>query len=83
MIRIEVFPELEISPKELLITPNMKYTLQILGGPHSSVQSFQQGSSIEIKFEIEESESHIATVDQNREVTGHAVGDATLRYMVI
>jgi hypothetical protein len=33
MIRIEVFPELDISPRELLITPNMKYTLQILGGP--------------------------------------------------
>jgi len=29
MIRVEVFPLLEIFPSELLITPNMKYTLQI------------------------------------------------------
>lgn len=51
------------------------------GGPHTSVQSFQDGSSIEIKFDIQESE--IASVDQNREVTGLQVGDATLRYLII
>jgi hypothetical protein len=33
MIRIEVFPMLEIRPGELLLTPNMRYTLQIVGGP--------------------------------------------------
>jgi hypothetical protein len=33
MLRIEVFPLLEIVPNNLLITPNMKYTLQIQGGP--------------------------------------------------
>lgn len=54
MIRMEVFPLLQIYPSELLLTPNMKYTLQILGGPHSSVQSFNQGSSIEIQFDIEQ-----------------------------
>lgn len=55
MIKIEVFPLLEIFPSELLITPNMRYTLQMKGGPHTSVQSFQDGSSIEIKFDIQES----------------------------
>lgn len=45
------------------------------------MQSFQNGSSIEIKFEIEETE--IATVDLNREVTGMKVGDATLKYQII
>ena len=33
MVRIEVFPILEIYPSNLLITPNMRYTLQIVGGP--------------------------------------------------
>jgi hypothetical protein len=33
MLRLEVFPLLEVNPKELLITPNMRYTLQIVGGP--------------------------------------------------
>ena len=78
---MEVFPLLQIYPSELLLTPNMKYTLQILGGPHSSVQSFNQGSSIEIQFDIEQTK--VATVDQNREVTGLAVGDATLRYFIV
>jgi len=40
MIRVEVFPLLEIYPPSLLITPNMRYTLQIQGGPQTSVQSF-------------------------------------------
>lgn len=81
MIRVEVFPLLEIYPPSLLITPNMRFTLQIQGGPQTSVQSFQNGSSIEIKFEIEETET--ATVDLNREVTGMKVGDATLKYQII
>jgi hypothetical protein len=33
MLRLEVFPLLEVIPNELLITPNMRYTLQIVGGP--------------------------------------------------
>ena len=36
MLRIEVFPLLEIIPNNLLITPNMKYTLQIVGGPQTT-----------------------------------------------
>lgn len=81
MIRVEVFPILEIVPNSLLITPNMKYTLQIFGGPQTSVQAFQNGSSIEVKFEIDQ--TGIASVDSNREVTGIKVGDATLRYTII
>jgi hypothetical protein len=40
MIKVEVFPLLEIYPPSLLITPNMRFTLQIQGGPQTSVQSF-------------------------------------------
>ena len=60
MIRIEVFPLLEIFPAELLITPLMRYTLQIVGGPQHT-QAYQDGSSVEIKFEIDD--SNIAIVD--------------------
>ena len=82
MIKIEVFPLLEIFPSSLLLTPNMRYTLQIVGGPLNSAQPFTDGSSIDIKFDIDQ--KHIATVDQqNREVTGRAEGDATLRYWII
>lgn len=39
MVRIEVFPMLEIYPSNLLITPNMRYTLQIVGGPQNAAKS--------------------------------------------
>ena len=69
MLKIEVFPLLEIFPAQLLLTPGMKYTLQINGGPQSSILSFQNGSSVEIKFEIDDQK--VASVDLNREVTAH------------
>ena len=81
MLKIEVFPLLEIFPSELLLTPSMKYTLQINGGPQSSILSFQNGSSVEIKFEIDDEK--VASVDLNREVTAHQVGNATLKYLII
>ena len=62
MLRIEVFPLLEIIPNNLLITPNMRYTLQIVGGPQTTSRVHQaDGSHIEVKFEIEQSD--IASVD--------------------
>lgn len=78
MLRLEVFPLLEVIPKELLITPNMRYTLQIVGGPQNTRSSSSDGSHVEIRFDIEQKE--IATVDKFREVTGHKVGDALLYY---
>jgi hypothetical protein len=39
------------------------------------------GSHVEIRFDIEQKE--IASVDQFREVTGHKVGDALLKYEII
>ena len=43
--------------------------------------SYQNGSSVEIKFEIEE--SSVASVDINREVTGLSVGNAVLKYQIL
>ena len=75
MIKIEVFPFLEITPGQLLITPNMRYTLQIVGGPDSGAQRSQYNdkSHIDIKFTI--SDTSIATVGKNKEVIGHRVGE--------
>jgi hypothetical protein len=69
MLRLEVFPLLEVIPKELLITPNMRYTLQIVGGPQNTRSAQNDGSHVEIRFEIEQ--KNIASVDSFREVTGH------------
>jgi hypothetical protein len=52
MMRLEVFPFLEIHPAELLITPNMRYAFQIVGGPTKGQQQSSDGSHIEIRFEI-------------------------------
>ena len=82
MVRIEVFPLLEIYPSNLLITPNMRYTLQIVGGPQTAAKSQHlNGSHVEIKFDIENKK--VATIDRFREVTGHEVGDAVLKYEII
>ena len=82
MLRIEVFPLLEIYPSNLLITPNMRYTLQIVGGPQTAGKTSQaDGSHVEIKFDIEN--KNVATIDRFREVTGHEVGDAVLKYEII
>lgn len=82
MVRVEVFPLLEIYPNNLLITPNMRYTLQIVGGPQT-MTSVQQtdGSHVEINFDIENTK--VATINRFREVTGHEVGDAILKYEII
>ena len=82
MVRVEVFPLLEVFPDPLLITPNMRYTLQIVGGPQNAAMTQQiDGSHVEIKFDIENKE--IATIDRYREVTGHEVGDAILKYEIV
>lgn len=80
MIKIEVFPLLEIQPNNLLLTPAMKYTLQIVGGPSRSASNQNLGQ-VEIKFDVEN--KNIAGVDVFREVTAHEVGDTNLYYEVI
>jgi len=39
LLKIEVFPLLEIHPGSLLLTPLMRYTLQIVGGPSRTSSS--------------------------------------------
>jgi hypothetical protein len=80
--KIEVFQLLEISPGNLLLTPSMRFTLQILGGPSRSISSIStQTGSVEIRFDIEN--KRIATVDQFREITANEVGDTNLFYEII
>lgn len=69
MMKVEVFPLLEIQPSNLLLTPLMRYTLQIVGGPSRSPSNLKyQGGTVEIRFDIED--KSVATVDSFREVTG-------------
>ena len=63
-LRIEVFPILEIIPNNLLITPNMRYTLQIKGGPQTISNAVQaDGSHVDIKFDIADDDKDIASVN--------------------
>lgn len=69
VLKIEVFPLLEIYPSSLLLTPLMRYTLQIVGGPSRSVSTqTYHGGAVVITFKVEN--ESFATVDQFREVTG-------------
>jgi hypothetical protein len=82
VLKIEVFPLLQIHPSSLLLTPLMRYTLQIVGGPSRSASSQSyHGGSVEIKFDIDN--KTVASVDVFREVTGLEVGDTKLYYEII
>jgi hypothetical protein len=51
--KLEVFPVLTLVPSTLLLTPNMRYTLRILGGPsRGSYGSSIEGSNVDIRFNI-------------------------------
>jgi len=80
MLLFEVFPLLDITPHELLLTPNMRHVLQVEGGP-SSLRKKEDGNAIEIIFRI--TDSHIATVDENWEVKALQVGDTFLQYEIV
>ena len=82
VLKIEVFPLLQIHPASLLLTPLMRYTLQIVGGPSRTTTSQSyHGGSVEIRFDIEN--KTVAQVDVFREVTGLEVGDTKMFYEVI
>lgn len=80
--KLEVFRLLELTPSTLLLTPNMKYTLGVFGGPSRGSYGMQiEGSHVEQKFEIDNEE--IASIDKFREITALKVGDAELRYTIV
>jgi hypothetical protein len=80
LISIEVFPFLEILPRSLLLTPNMRYTLRIQGGPSQETR-VSHYSQNHIKFSTKEPK--IATINGDNEVTAHEVGDTEITYEVI
>lgn len=66
--KIEVFPILKLHPSTLLLTPMMRYTLRITGGPsRGSYGSNIEGSQVEPKFDIPDQE--IAFIDKVQEIT--------------
>ena len=80
ILRIEVFPYLEISPPELLLSPSMSHTLRVTGGPNSIVE-MNDGSYVDITFMSHN--TTVATIDPiTREVTGHYIGDTELTYTI-
>jgi len=71
---IEVFPKLELYPTDLLLTPNMRYTLNIQGGPSKgSPGKTKDGSHVEMQLDI--ASKDIATIDAYNEITAHTIGD--------
>jgi hypothetical protein len=80
-LRFEVYPLLEIQPPELLLTPDMKFTLNIVGGPTRSLIGINDGSHIAIEFTSKN--NTVASIDPlTREVTGNLIGDTELRYTI-
>ena len=80
--KIEVFPILTLHPDNLLLTPSMRYTLGISGGPsRGSYGSNIEGSQVDIRFEMEN--STVASIDLVREITAKVVGDTSLQYTII
>jgi len=79
---IEVFPKLELYPTDLLLTPNMRYTLNIQGGPSKGAPGkTKDGSHVEIQLDIDSKD--IATIDAYNEITAHTIGDTQLVYSII
>lgn len=67
--KIEVFPALRLQPDKLLLTPNMKYTLKVEGGPSRSPYGANAGGGhVVTNFTIEDPE--VASIDSSNEVTG-------------
>lgn len=80
--KIEVFPRLELHPTDLLLTPNMRYTLSVQGGPSSgSPGKTKDGSLVDARLDI--ADRQIATIDAHQEITAHTTGDTELIYKII
>jgi len=53
--KIEVFPALRLQPGQLLLTPQMKYTLKVEGGPSRSPYGANaRGGQVVTNFTIED-----------------------------
>lgn len=88
-VRIEVFPPLKFNPESLLITPHMKYTIQIEGGPRSQWQARKrddESNPMEVgmtPLNCQMSDSSVASLDEEhgshlREITGHKEGEIVM-----
>lgn len=71
--KIQVFSKVQMEPSYLLLTPNMRYTINIVGGPldDSEISSF---------FEFKDKE--IAKINEDLEITALNVGETTLIHKV-
>ena len=67
--KIQVFSKVKMEPNSLLLTPNMRYTINVIGGPLDD-------SEITSSYEFKNKE--IATISEDREITALTVGETTL-----
>lgn len=76
-VKLEVFPSLALNPSDLLLTPNMRFTLNIEGGPsRDSIGNKKDGSSVSFVLNIKDRD--IATINAHHEITAHKLGDTEL-----
>jgi hypothetical protein len=71
-ISIEVFPMLRLEPASLLLTPYMRYSVQVFGGPNK----VESNNKISLQLEIEN--RTVATINSINEITGNLVGNTSL-----
>jgi hypothetical protein len=71
--KIQVFSKVRMEPSSLLLTPNMKYTINVVGGPVDDSETTQS-------FEFRDKE--IAIIGEDREITALTVGETTLIHKI-
>ena len=65
-----------LSPSDLLLTPNMRFTLDVQGGP--SKDSLGKKREDSVSFVLEMKDREIATINPLNEITAHKLGDTEL-----
>lgn len=72
---------MRLKPDKLLLTPQMKYTLKVEGGPSRSPHGANTGvGHVVTNFSM--GNLKVASIDKSNEVTGETVGDSVLRVQI-
>jgi hypothetical protein len=80
-VQIEIFPSLQLEPTDLLLTPNMRHTITVVGGPSKSSLGQKYGANVDFGFAVKDSD--VATINGHHEITGLKVGDTELTAQVV
>lgn len=80
-VQIEIFPSLQLAPGDLLLTPNMRHTINVLGGPSKSSLGQKNGATVSFDFEIKNRD--VATINGHHEITALKLGDTELTAQIV